>query len=103
MAEFQPSKLAMRVRFPSPALPEQRSPGSRLCPSPGSSARTEQGTSNPEAAGSNPARGAEDRFLGKRLCRNGYRPSREEALDATPLRADDSRDEEVSVLRGRDP
>src|SRR5262245_41220225 len=58
MAEFQPSKLAMRVRFPSPALPERQSLGSRLCPGPGSSVRTEQGTSNPEVAGSNPARGA---------------------------------------------
>ena len=66
MVELQPSKLVVRVRFPSPA-PRQhelkilREKVDTLARAPVAQG-IEQGTSNPQVAGSNPARRAQEFF-----------------------------------------
>src|SRR3954447_12008385 len=88
MAEFQPSKLAMRVRFPSPAL-HGLAPVAQPGQSKGLLIPRPQVRILPGAPPFAPAQG---------LWR-----IREPALDSDGLRADDSRDEEVPLLRGREP
>src|SRR3954449_2762661 len=100
MAEFQPSKLAMRVRFPSPALSLFQNDGASAvgsAPAPVAQPGQSKGLLIPRPQvrilpGAPPFAPAQ-----------GLWHIREPALDSDGLRADDSRDEEVPLLRGRDP